>query len=92
MLNFVNYIAESLKREAVSLSTENKQECFEADLKALQSYIRDIGCFELTECKVTKWSTICMKGSHYSVPDALVGQCVSVRIYCENLVIFYRRE
>lgn len=85
-------VCESLNREAASLSTENKQECFEADLKALQPYIRDMGCFELAEYKVTKWSTICMKGSHYSVPDTLVGQCVSVRIYSEKLVIFYRGE
>lgn len=47
---------------------------------------------KLAEYKVTKWSTICMKGSHYSVPDTLVGQCVSVRIYSEKLVIFYRGE
>lgn len=85
-------VCESLNREAASLSTENKQECFEADLKALQPYNRDMGCFELAEYKVTKWSTICMKGSHYSVPDTLVGQCVSVWIYSEKLVIFYQGE
>ena len=81
-------VCESLNREAASLSTE----CFEADLKALQPSHRDMGCFELAEYKVTKWSTICMKGSHYSDPDTLVGQCVSVRIYSEKLIMFYRGE
>jgi hypothetical protein len=60
-----------------------------ADLTALNPYTNEMGCFELADYKVDKWSTICMKTSHYSVPDTLVGKIVNVKIYSEKLVILY---
>ena len=43
----------------------------------------------MEDYKVDKWSTICMKNIHYSVPDTLVGKTVSVKIYSEKVVIFH---
>ena len=44
----------------------------------------------MEDYKVDKWSTICMKNIHYSVPDTLVGEkTVSVKIYSEKVVIFH---
>jgi len=58
-----------------------------ADLAALTPSVNEMGCFEVADYKVSKWSTICMKASHYSVPDTLVGKMVTVKIYSEKLVI-----
>ena len=51
-----------------------------------------MGCFEVAEYKVDKWSTICIKSSHYSVPDTLVGKIVTVKIYSEKIVILYNND
>lgn len=59
-----------------------------ADLESLQPHANKIGCFEVASYKVDKWSTICMSGTHYSVPDIYVGKSVNVKIYSEKIVIF----
>jgi hypothetical protein len=58
------------------------------ELAALAPCVHDMGCFETERYKVDKWSTVCMKGSHYSVPDTLVGKVVDVRIYSERIAVF----
>lgn len=78
---------EKMNQQAGSVSTANKAEDFKADLAALQPHVNEMGCFQLDSYKVDKWSTICMKTSHYSVPDSLVGQMVTVKMYSEKLVI-----
>lgn len=80
---------EKLNREPGSISTADKQESLAADLSALNPCINEMGCFELADYKVDKWSTVCMKTSHYSVPDTLVGKMVTVKIYSEKLVILH---
>lgn len=72
-----------------SISTADKKENFAADLAALHPCINEMGCFELADYKVDKWSTISMKAVHYSVPDTLVGKIVTVKIYSEKLVILH---
>jgi len=62
------------------------------DIEALQPQVNTIGCFEMSGYKVDKWSTICMKAVHYSVPDYLVGKMVDVKIYSEKIVIFYEES
>jgi hypothetical protein len=78
---------EKMNTQAGSVSTADKAESFRADLAALQPYTNEMGCFQLDSYKVDKWATICMKTSHYSVPDSLVGQMVTVKIYSEKIVI-----
>lgn len=58
------------------------------ELYALQAYPGEFGCFELAECKVDKLSTICFKNNHYSVPEELTGENVTVRIYSEKIAIY----
>lgn len=90
-----NQLSTTCKRintEEGSSSTVGKQAKLEAELAALRSCYNEIGCFELETYKVDKWSTICMKASHYSVPDTLVGKLVDVKIYSEKLVILYNNQ
>lgn len=53
---------------------------------------KEIGCFEQQTYTVDKYSTIVVKGIHYSVPDHLVEKKVNVFIYCNKLKIFCNRE
>lgn len=78
-----------MNEEVGSLSTMDKQQRLAADIAALQPHMNEMGCFELVDYKVDKWSTVCLKSSHYSVPDTLVGKTVSVKIYSEKLVVLY---
>jgi len=80
---------ERINTHSGSISTQDKKMSLMADLAALNPYTNEMGCFEMAEYKVDKWSTICMKTSHYSVPDTLVGKIVNVKIYSEKLVILY---
>lgn len=51
-----------------------------------------MGCFEAVKYAVGKWSTVCVKGNHYSVPDRLVGQRVIVKLYSDWLVMVKDRQ
>lgn len=68
-----------------------KQLRISADIGAMRSWPGDIGCFEAVEYAVGKWSTVCVKGNHYSVPDRLVGQKVIVKLYSDRLVMVHDR-
>lgn len=73
----------------MSLATHDKQARYNADISALQLFSGMIGCFEMDRYKVDKWSTICMKRVHYSVPDHLVGRHVDVKIHSEKIVVYH---
>ena len=83
---------ERMNKEVGSPSTSDKQVSLAADLAALTYCSNEMGCFEWETFKVDKWSTICKKGSHYSVPDTLVGKMVEVKVYSEKLVVVYNKE
>jgi hypothetical protein len=79
---------EKLNSRTGSNSTIEKTKAIAEDIAAMAPCVHDIGCFEVEQYKVDKWSTICMRGTHYSVPDTLVGRSVDVRIYSEKIAIF----
>jgi len=85
---WLSRICRQMNGEAGSMSTRGKVFKLQEDLAALMPYPGEIGCFELVECNVDKLSTIVYRYSHYSVPDALVGQRVFVKVYSEKLVIY----
>lgn len=84
----VSGVCERMNGESMSLATQDKQARYNADISALQPFSGNIGCFEMDQYKVDKWSTICMKKVHYSVPDHLVGKHVDVKIYSEKIVVY----
>ena len=74
--------------EQCSPLTIGKADWIAEELDALQAYPGEFGCFEMAECKVDKQATICFKNNHYSVPEELAGENVTVRIYSEKIVIY----
>lgn len=82
----------AINKEKGSVYTADKESRLEADLSALQHLPGNIGCFEVQEYVVSKWSTICMKNVHYSVPDQYVGEKLSVKVYSEKIVILRGKD
>lgn len=78
-----------INTEDTSISTSGKKENLEADIAALRAYPGEMGCFQMLEYSVDKWAGITVMGSHYSVPDNLVGKQVSVRLYSEKISVFH---
>ena len=81
----------SLNNEQGSLSTAEKTSRLQADILSLKPFPGNLGCFEVCEYTVDKWSTVSMKNIHYSVPDSLVGEKVQVKIYSEKIVILHNK-
>lgn len=73
-------------------NVSEKQLRISADLGAMRPWPGDMGCFEAMEYAVDKWSTVCVRGNRYSVPDRLVGQKVTVKLYSDRLVMVLNRE
>ena len=88
----LNRVCMQVNNEQGSLSTAEKTSRLEADLSSLKPFPGNLGCFEVYEYIVDKWSTISMKNVHYSVPDSLVGEKVHVKVYSEKIVILYGKE
>lgn len=57
--------------------------------KGLYSYPGSMECFAGENCKVDKYSTICFGTNRYSVPDHLIGKMVFVKIYSQQLKIYF---
>ena len=85
---WLDMICDQINSEVGSNATADKLCEYAEELAALQPYPGEIGCFELSEYKVDKQSTICIKHNHYSVPDHLLGERVIVKLYSEKVVIF----
>ena len=89
------HLAETCRKinaEEGSPSTVGKAWKLEADLSALHPSPGDMGCFESVELAVDKWSTVCLKHVHYSVPDSLVGRTLRVKVYSEKVVVMDGKE
>lgn len=85
---WLSRICEGINRETGSIATGKKPEALRRDIDAMLHFPGDFGCFDMMACSVDKQSTICVKGCHYSVPDSLVGQTVTVQLYSEKLHIY----
>ena len=76
-------------REAVeTICRDNGFAALRRDVECMLHFPGDFGCFDLFDCTVDKQSTISIKGSHYSVPDHLVGTNVIVQLYSEKVRVY----
>lgn len=90
--DYLSKTCDCINKESGSLSTSQKAPRLLADLSSLKPFPGNMGCFEVSEYMVDKWSTISLKNVHYSVPDNLVGEKLLVKIYSEKIVILNGRE
>lgn len=85
---WLSRICDNINKESGSIATGNKQEALCRDVRYMLRFPGDFGCFDMFECSVDKQSTISVKGSHYSVPDHLVGTTVIVQLYSEKVRVY----
>lgn len=89
---YLSMVCAKLNSEPHSPATEDIKTRYAEDLAALSPHTDDMGCFEMKDFKVDKWSTITLSGSHYSVPDSCVGQTVAVRMFSGKLQMVHIGE
>lgn len=56
---------------------------------ALWKYPGPMECFITVPLKVDKYATICFGTNHYSVPDRYCGKIVDVKIYSQEIKVFF---
>lgn len=64
----------------------------EVEVKEMLPLKKEIGCFEQQCYHVDKYGTVVIKGIHYSVPDNLVGEQVTVFLYSNKIVVYHGKE
>lgn len=84
---FLGATCEELNAQAHSPSTKDIRERLEKDLTALGLKKDDMGCFEIKELHVDKWSTVSLGNVHFSVPDKYVGQTLSVKNFSNRVQV-----
>jgi hypothetical protein len=56
---------------------------------SLWKYPGQMECFLTHALKVDKYATVCFATNHYSVPDELCGRMVEVKVYSNELKLYY---
>ena len=56
---------------------------------SLWAYPGAMECFLTHELKVDKYATVCFGTNHYSVPDMFCGRMVDVKVYSNELKVYY---
>lgn len=64
-------------------------EGLQQERSSLWKYPGAMECFLTHELKVDKSSTICFGTNHYSVPDELCARMVEVKVYSNELKVYY---
>lgn len=71
------------------VSDSEKRLRIAADLQALTPAPQPMGCFEAEEHRPGKYCTVTVDSNNYSVPEALAGQTVTVKLYSNRLAMMH---
>lgn len=69
--NWLRQVCIDMNAEIGSSATENKPRMLEEEINALKPYPGEIGCYELSEYKVDKQSTICIRDNDIAYEDVV---------------------
>ena len=78
-----------LQQELIKL---NKDSLIEEEKKCLTAYRPKYETAEILSCHVDKYSFIQIDTNFYSVPDSLVDKYVTVKLYPNDLYIYYKQN
>lgn len=70
------------KKTARELFAEEQQELWDAPVP--------FSCYDTEQLRADKYATVSFCGNRYSVPDHLVGEFVDVKIYSDQLKLYYQ--
>lgn len=78
-----------LQQELIKL---NKNSLIEEEKKCLTEYRPKYEIADILSCHVNKYSFIQVDTNFYSVPDSLVDKYVTVKLYPNNLYVYYKQN
>jgi len=73
-------------------NTDKNKKLLEEERQSMMSFKYDYQCSVFETAKIDKLSTFCYQGSHYSVPDYLIGKTVDLRAYSDLIKIYYNKK
>lgn len=71
------------------VSASQKRLRIDADLGALTPAPQPMGCFEAESHRPGKYCTVMVDTNNYSVPESLMGQTLTVKLYSNRLVMMH---
>lgn len=74
------------------LGNRTANEMFEQEKPHLYTSATPYKCFQDTNSKADKYSTVILLGNRYSVPDFLVGKLINIRVFAEKLDFYFNRK
>jgi len=81
----------SFLHEILHKANKRRSERFGEETKHMRLLSVDIvPAYDELDCRVSSWSTVCVKQNRYSVPSRLIGYKVKVRCYEDYIEIFYK--
>lgn len=78
------------RSSVIGVSDAEKRQRIKADLDALQPHNNPMGCWEAEERIPDKYCTVTVDSNHYSVPDSLIAEQVTIRIQSTCITILHR--
>jgi len=90
--NYVDDIFNKLNSKKLTGSKFSIAELMAQEQEQLQPSPGRMECFTLQQAGIDKYSTFVLGRSHYSVPDHLVGQNVEVKVFSNQLKIYYQGQ
>lgn len=80
---------EKINAKAPATSAQSSLERFKQEKSNLHQFPGILECYEAINAKVDKYSTICCKTIHYSVPDDLTTAVVLVKVSASQLNVVF---
>jgi transposase len=88
-----SYLCETvgqLNRSPRQKGAKTSLSLFEEENKSLWSWPGDFSCYSTEQARVDKYGTVSFCGNRYSVPDHLVGGFVDIKVFSNQLQLYYQ--
>lgn len=85
-------VVERLNKFPRQSSAKTSFDLFNQEKEFLWESPVPFSCYSTEQFRVDKYATISFNGNRYSVPDHLVGEFVDVKIYSDQLKMYYKDQ
>ncbi|HYX06373.1 MAG TPA: IS21 family transposase [Bacteroidales bacterium] len=85
-------VLKRLNNLAGKSNSKSHTQMLQEEKQKLWKYPGEMECYLMENLKVDKYSTLSYGTNHYSVPDYSVGRIVDVKIYSNQLKVYYNNQ
>jgi hypothetical protein len=89
---YLGKVVEKLNRTPRQQTDKTSQDLFNQEQQALWDAPTPFSCYSTEQLRVDKYATVSYCHNRYSVPDHLVGEFVDVKIYSDQLKLYYQDQ